>query len=76
MKMPAFIIPAFLAIAPQIAHAHPGHVTAAAGHSHWIAVAALAVITMIVVWALVRKLQLKDAERENATPAEANEHST
>ncbi|MGD1885651.1 MAG: DUF6732 family protein [Cohaesibacteraceae bacterium] len=73
MKSPAFFLTTCLVIAPKFAHAHPGHVAEAAGHSHWIAIAALAVSAMVVVWALVRKFRLKDAGRENATTAEANE---
>lgn len=32
------------------AHAHPGHVTETAGHTHWVAGAALALIVLAVLW--------------------------
>lgn len=35
------------------AHAHPGHVAEAAGHTHWVASAALALMVLAVLWIAV-----------------------
>jgi hypothetical protein len=58
---------AILAALPASALAHPGHYAEAAGHSHWLAAAALAVAGLITVAAvagvLARRAKSEKAER-------------
>ncbi|HEU0223541.1 MAG TPA: DUF6732 family protein [Paracoccaceae bacterium] len=48
------ILVAMLALAGGPALAHPGHVTAAEGHSHWLALALIAAAAAIGAWRLLQ----------------------
>ncbi len=61
-------LPLVLAVAP--ASAHLGHVGEAAGHSHWIGLAALAGAAAIAAWIAKQKGDAEAAEAEEAENAE------
>lgn len=56
------------------ARAHPGHVTEAAGHDHWIAGAAVAAALALAAWQAVRALKKGKAAR-HAPRADAEDTS-
>jgi hypothetical protein len=55
-----------LSCAAATAHAHPGHLAAAAGHDHWVAGAAIAVAVTLAIWSALRGGKDKPAEGEAA----------
>ncbi|QHQ35737.1 DUF6732 family protein [Algicella marina] len=67
------ILVGLTALVPGAAMAHPGHLAEAAGHSHWIALGAIALAGGIALWAGL-KGRGKEAEAEEEaedTPEEA-----
>ncbi|RVT87320.1 hypothetical protein DXV76_04355 [Rhodobacteraceae bacterium CCMM004] len=63
IAVPALILPA-------AALAHPGHVAESAGHTHWIAAAAIAAAAAVTVWQVLR-IRRRDrgaAERKAPRP--------
>ncbi|MGD1887072.1 MAG: DUF6732 family protein [Cohaesibacteraceae bacterium] len=72
MKVRPPLLLAAMILAPSAAQAHPGHVSEASGHSHWIAVAALAAIALVGAWSLVRKLSQKKTDQREIAAAQTN----
>lgn len=54
------------ALLPLPALAHPGHVEEQAGHSHWLALAAIGVAAGIAVWQVARKRRARVEEARRA----------
>lgn len=46
------------------AMAHPGHLVEAAGHNHWIGLAALGAAIAVTGWALLKGRKKSDADAE------------
>lgn len=71
MKPPVPLIVITLALAPQLALAHPGHVAEVSGHSHWLAFIALTAAAVVGVVALARKFLLNASEPSKGTNNQA-----
>ncbi|WP_425053224.1 DUF6732 family protein [Psychromarinibacter sp. S121] len=57
---------------PGAALAHPGHLAEAAGHNHWIGLAALGAAVAVAGWAILKGRKDKEAEtsEHDADPSE------
>ena len=71
VKLSTFIALSALAV-PQTAFAHPGHIAESNGHTHWIAVAALAGVAVIGGWALAHKLAKRNAAKRDSSVLRAS----
>jgi EamA domain-containing membrane protein RarD len=61
-------IVAVLTAAPALAHT--GHVVEAAGHNHWIAVAAAGLAAAVALWAVAKGRRKDEVEAEEAEAEE------
>ena len=60
------LAPVTLTLSAHAAVAHPGHLVEAAGHNHWIGLAALGAAVAVAGWAILKGR--KDADAEGAAP--------
>ncbi len=65
MRMPAAFI---LVTLPATASAHPGHLVEAAGHTHWVAGAAIGIAVLVGLWGAIAGGIRKDEDAQ-ADPA-------
>ncbi|WP_172300201.1 DUF6732 family protein [Pseudoruegeria sp. HB172150] len=66
MKQPIVLV-ALFAAGP--AAAHPGHLAEAAGHNHWIGLAAIGAAIAVAAWAGLKSRKSKEAAEEDAEAA-------
>lgn len=78
MKMKPLLtraMPFAMMLAAPAAEAHPGHMAAAAGHAHWIGLAALGAAIALAAWAALKGPKTS-GEKAEGTDEEAEEDTT